>query len=322
VAGHSGRKAILAALVANLVIAVAKFVAFLASGAASLLAESIHSLADSSNQGLLLLGLHKAGKGPSADHPFGYARERYFWSFVVAVVLFTLGGVFSMIEGYEKLRHPHELSSVGWAVGVLVFGIVLESFSFRTAVRESAAAKGDASWWSFIRTSKSPELPVVLLEDLGAMVGLLAALAGVGIAELTHDPRFDAVGSIIIGVLLAAIGILLAIEMKGLLIGESPSRRDMDTLGEALRTSPHVRRVIEVRSQHLGPEELLVACKVELEGPLSVRGVAEAIDAAEARVRERLPSARHVYLEPDLHGGDVARATGPGEAPSGPSPSA
>lgn len=322
-AAHSGKKAIVAALLANAGIAVAKFVAFLVTGAASMLAESVHSVADSSNQGLLLLGHHRAVKEASPEHSFGYGRERYFWAFVVAVVLFTLGGVFSMFEGYEKFRHPEELESVWWAVGVLVVAIVLESFSFRTAVREAASAKGNRSWWSFIRTSKTPELPVVLLEDLGALVGLVVALGGVGLAEVTHDPRFDALGSMAIGLLLAGIGFLLAFEMKGLLIGESASPQERETIDQVLRSSPHVRRLIEVRTQHLGPEELLVAAKVELDGEMSFHDVAEAIDGTEARLRQRLPSAVHLYIEPDFHGAQSgAAATGREAAPSGPSPSA
>ena len=331
-AEHSGQKAILSALFANLGIAVAKMVAFLATGAASMLAESIHSVADSSNQGLLLLGRRRSEKRPSEVHPFGYGRERYFWSFVVALVLFSLGGVFSLVEGYEKLRHPSELGSIWWAVGVLVVGIVLECFSFRTAIHEAKAAKGDRSWWSFIRTAKSPELPVVLLEDLGALVGLVVALAGVSLSELTHNPRFDAAGSMAIGFLLAAIGVLLSVEMKGLLIGESASPLEMETISQALGSSPNVRRLLEVRSQHLGPQELLVAAKVELAPGLSAEEVANAIDGAEARVRQKVPAAVHLYLEPDLRsdGGPgsartVTGATGPGDdGASGwpPSPSA
>ncbi len=307
-AGHSGKKAIVAALLANAGIAVAKFVAFLITGAASMLAESIHSVADSSNQGLLLLGQSRARRRSSPEHPFGYARERYFWAFVVAIVLFTLGGAFSMFEGYEKLKHPEELGSIWWAVGVLVFAIVLESFSLRTAIRESAAAKGSQSWWSFVRTAKTPELPVVLLEDIGALFGLIFALAGVSLAEITGNSRFDALGSIVIGVLLAAIGILLAVEMKGLLIGESASEPDMDAIRETLGTSPHVRRILDLKSQHLGPEELLVAAKVELDPELSFRDVTRALDDAERRIRERMPTAVHLYVEPYLAG-----AGGPGD---------
>ncbi|MDQ3569170.1 MAG: cation diffusion facilitator family transporter [Actinomycetota bacterium] len=322
-AGHSGRKAIIAALVANAGIAVAKLVAFLATGAASMLAESIHSVADSSNQGLLLLGRSRSQRKASPEHPFGHARERYFWSFVVAIVLFTLGGVFSIFEGYEKLRHPEHLGSITWAVTVLVVAIVLETFSLRTAVRESAVAKGQQSWWSFIRTAKTPELPVVLLEDIGALLGLVFALVGLGLADLTGNSRFDALGSVVIGVLLAGIGLLLAVEMKSLLIGESASPVDEGAIREALGKSPHVRQVIELRSQHLGPDELMVAAKVELDADLSFRDVARVIDDAEARVRERLPAAIHLYVEPDLPAlpDGSSRPTEPASSPPRPSPS-
>jgi cation diffusion facilitator family transporter len=327
VAGQSGKKAIVAALLANAGIAIAKFVAFLVTGASSMLAESIHSVADSSNQGLLLLGQSRARRQASPEHPFGYARERYFWAFVVAIVLFTLGGAFSMFEGYEKLRHPEELSSIWWAVGVLAVAIILESFSLRTAVRESAAAKGSQSWWSFVRTAKTPELPVVLLEDIGALFGLIFAMAGVTLSEITGNSRFDALGSIVIGILLAGIGILLAVEMKGLLIGESASKPDMDAIKETLGSSPGVQRILELRSQHLGPEELLVAAKVELDADLSLQDVVRAIDDAEQRIRERIPSAVHLYVEPDLagHGAEPDAepgATEPASGPSSPPPSA
>jgi len=325
VAGHSSKKAIVAALLANLGIAVAKFVAFLVTGASSLLAESIHSVADTSNQGLLLLGQNRARRKPSAEHPFGYARERYLWAFVVAVVLFTLGGLFSMFEGYEKLRRPQELGSVWWAVGVLLVAMALESLSLRTAVRESAEIKGSQSWWSFVRTAKTPELPVVLLEDMGALCGLTFALVGVALAEVAGNSRFDAIGSIAIGTLLAGIGTLLAVEMKGLLIGESASSPDIEAIREALGASPHVRRILDLRSQHLGPEELLVAAKVELDAELSFRDVARAIDEAQRRIRERMPSAVHLYLEPDLADeggpGQPGGATEPDSSPSSSSPS-
>jgi cation diffusion facilitator family transporter len=215
------QRAIVAAFLANAGIAVAKFVGFAFTGAASMLAEAVHSVADTSNQGLLLLGGRRARRPATEQHPFGFGRERYFWSFVVAVVLFTAGALFALFEGEEKLRHPHELESAGWAVGILVVAVVLESFSLRTAVRESAHVKGEQSWWGFVRHAKVPELPVVLLEDVGALCGLVFALTGVGLAEVTGNPRFDALGSLAIGLLLAVIAIILAMEMKSFLIGEA-----------------------------------------------------------------------------------------------------
>jgi cation diffusion facilitator family transporter len=296
---EGSRKAIAAAFVANLGIAISKFVGFAVTGAASMLAEAIHSLADTGNQGLLFLGGARAKRKATEIHPFGYGRERYFWAFVVAVVLFSLGSLFALFEGEEKLRHPHELESVEWAVGILAVAIVLESFSFRTAIREARHVKGSESWWRFIRQSKSPELPVVLLEDLGALVGLCLALAGVGIAELTGNPRWDAVGSLAIGVLLGVIAVILAIEMKSLLIGEAASPAQLAEIERAIEAAPQVRGLIHMRTQHVGPDEVLVAAKVELDPKLTFAEVTEAVNETERVLRQAVPAARYVYLEPD-----------------------
>ena len=293
-------KAILAALVANAGIAVAKFVAFLLTGAASMLAESIHSVADSSNQGLLLLGGRRGRRAATPQHPFGHGRERYFWSFVVALVLFTLGGAFALYEGVQKLLHPHEVESIGIAIGVLVLAIGLESFSLRTAVVESRHAKGDAGWWEFIRTSRTPELPVVLLEDIGALFGLILALLAVVLSQVTGNPDFDAYGTMSIGVLLLVIAVFLMIEMKGLLIGETARPREEQAVLAAVSATPKVRSVIHMRTQHLGPEDVLVGMKIELEPSLDVAGVAAAINDAETAIRGALPAATIVYVEPDV----------------------
>ncbi|MBI2877596.1 MAG: cation diffusion facilitator family transporter [Candidatus Tectomicrobia bacterium] len=304
-------KAIIAAFLANLGIAVAKLVGFIFTGAASMLAEMIHSLADSSNQGLLILGGKLARRTATLDHPFGYGRERYFWSFVVALVIFALGSAFAIYEGIEKLFHPHELESPLWAVGILVVAVVLESFSMWTAVREANHERGEQSWWAFIRHAKVPELPVVLLEDLGALLGLVLALVGVGLAMLTGKARFDALGSLAIGLLLGVIAVVLAIEMRSLLLGEAASLKVLDTLHEVIQAHPSVRRLIHMRTQHIGPEELLVAAKVEFERELTLEGVAAAIDALEDRLRQRVPIARMIYLEPDIyHPGRVTQPVG------------
>jgi cation diffusion facilitator family transporter len=297
---EGSRKAILAAFFANLGIAIAKFVGFALTGAASMLAEAIHSVADSSNQGLLLLGGKRARRAATAEHPFGYGRERYFWSFVVALVLFTLGSLFALYEGVEKLRHPHELESALVAVVILSLAIVFEIFSFRTAVIESNHVRKGASWWHFIRHSKSPELPVVLLEDLGALVGLVLALAGVVVAELTGNARWDALGSVGIGLLLGVIAVTLAVEMKSLLIGESASPEMARTIRRTIEGDGSVRRVIHMRTQHLGPDELLVGAKLELDGHLDFADVASAVNRIEQSVRTAVPEARVIYLEPDV----------------------
>ncbi|HVF14473.1 MAG TPA: cation diffusion facilitator family transporter [Acidimicrobiales bacterium] len=298
---EGSRKAIIAAFFANAGIAVAKFVGFLLTGASSMLAESVHSFADSSNQGLLLLGGNRARKAADTDHPFGYGRERYFWSFVVALVIFSLGSLFALFEGFEKLRHPHELESVPIAVGILLVAIALETYSLRTAIKESNHVRGDQSWWTFIRRAKVPELPVVLLEDIGAEVGLVLALAGVGLAEVTGNARFDAVGTLAIGILLAVIAVILMIEMKGLLIGEGATPAMVDKIRAAMQADPSVRRVISMRTQHLGPDELLVGAKLELDATLGFVQVAEALNRVETSVRASCPEARVMYLEPDVH---------------------
>ncbi len=300
---EGSHKAIIAAFLANLGIAVAKFVGFAFTGAASMLAEAVHSVADTSNQGLLILGGRRARRPATEQHPFGFGRERYFWSFVVAVVLFTAGALFALFEGEEKLRHPHELESVGWAVGILAVAIVLESFSLRTAVRESAHYKGDLSWWGFIRHAKVPELPVVLLEDIGALCGLVFALAGVGLAEVTGNPRFDALGSVAIGGLLGVIAIVLAMEMKSFLIGESAAPDQVRRITGSIEGTDGVRRLVHLRTEHLGPDDLLVVGKITVDPDAETADTAALIDRAEAAVRASVPEARLIFLEPDVEQG-------------------
>jgi cation diffusion facilitator family transporter len=268
-----------------------------------MLAEAIHSFADSGNQGLLLLGGRRASRQADRSHPFGYGRERYFWAFIVAMVLFSLGGAFAIFEGIEKIRHPHHLDSAAIAIGILVVAIGLEGWSFRTAVHEARKVKGDAGWVAFIRRSKNPELPVVLLEDTGALVGLVLALAGVTTALITDDPVWDGLGTLSIGILLTLIAIVLAVEMKSLLIGESATRTSVDAIRTALVDGSTVTRVIHLKTLHLGPEELLVAAKIAVDPSLGLPDVARAIDAAEVRVRAAEPLARQMYLEPDLDRG-------------------
>lgn len=298
---EGGLKAIIAAFLANLGIAIAKLVGFVFTGSASLLAEAIHSAADTTNQGLLMVGRRKANKPATPEHPFGYGRERFFWSFVVALVIFSFGAMFALFEGIEKVKEPHELDSVGWAVGILLFAIVLESYSFRTAIQESKHFKGDESWWKFIRHAKVPELPVLLLEDFGALVGLVFALGGVAAAEITGNPRFDAIGSIAIGVLLAVIAITLVVEMKSLLIGESATPAQRNAIAEAIAGHPSTSKLIHMRTEHIGPEELLVACKIDFGAKVTSAEIASAIDAVEVAIRAAVPEARVIYIEPDIY---------------------
>jgi len=294
-------RAVVTAMLANAGIAIAKFVAYLVTGSAAMLAESIHSVADTANQALLLLGGRRARRVADDRHQFGYGRERYFWAFVVAMVLFALGGIFSIYEGISKIRHPHELVSLGWAIGVLFFALAAESFAMRTAIIESLKVKGDKSWWEFIRKSRSPELPVILLEDSGALIGLLLALAGVGLTVLTGNPLWDGIGTLAIGILLVAISVVLTIEMKSLLIGEAATREHIAAITAAVTESPSVTRVINLKTQHIGPEELLVAGKVEFDQTLSNAQISNAIDTVETAIRESVPLTMQIYLEPDIY---------------------
>ncbi|WP_329121867.1 cation diffusion facilitator family transporter [Streptomyces sp. NBC_01465] len=316
-----GTKAIVAALGANLAIAVAKFVAFLFSGSSSMLAESVHSLADSGNQGLLLLGGKKAKREATPEHPFGYGRERYIYAFLVSIVLFSVGGMFAVYEGYEKIKHPHSLDNWYWPVGVLVFAIIAEGFSFRTAIVESNATRGALSWTQFIRRAKAPELPVVLLEDFGALIGLVLALGGVGIAVITDNGVWDGIGTLCIGILLIAIAIVLAAETKSLLLGESAGTDEVDKIKQAIVDHDTVTSVIHMRTLHLGPEELLVAAKIAVQHDDTAAEVAAAINAAETRIREAVPIARVIYLEPDIYSeSDAAAGNDPAATPGGPTP--
>ena len=298
-----GKKAIVAALGANLAIAAAKLVGFLVTSSTSLLAESVHSLADSGNQVLLLVGQRRGAREADERHPFGYGRDRYFYSFVVALVLFSVGSLFALYEGWHKVGDPEPLTTPALAIGILVFALAAEAFSFRTAIRESREGKGDGSWYAFIRHSKSPELPVVLLEDFAALIGLALALVGVVLALVLDAPVWDGIGTLAIGVLLGLVAVVLAVEMKGLLIGESASSAAIDAIRSALVDGQSVTRVIHLRTLHLGPDELLVAAKIAVAPGLALPAVARAIDEAEARVRAVEPLARVMYLEPDLDRG-------------------
>jgi cation diffusion facilitator family transporter len=300
--GHGGSTtAIIAALLANLGIAAAKFIAFAVTGASSMLAEGIHSVADSGNQVLLLIGGKRAQRAATPEHPFGFGRDRYVYGFLVAIVLFSVGGLFAVYEGVHKLLHPEELDSPAWALGVLVVAIVLEGFSLRTALRETNELRRPGeNYWQFIRHARAPELPVVLLEDTAAETGLVFALLGVGLTALTGQPVFDALGTILIGLLLVAVAAVLGVETKSLLLGEAAAPHVQQRIAEALEGGDHALSVIHMRTQHLGPEELLVGAKIAVRHDETAVSIAHAIDEAEARIRAAVPEARVIYLEPDI----------------------
>jgi cation diffusion facilitator family transporter len=315
---EGGRRAVIAALLANAGIALAKFVGFLITGSSAMLAEAVHSVADTGNQGLLLLGGWSARRKATPDHPFGYGRDRFFWAFLVAVILFTLGGVFAIYEGVHKLQHPEDITSPAVALAILGVAIVLEIFSFRTAIVEANKIRAGSNWVQFVRRTKSAELAVVLMEDLGALVGLMLALTGVSLALATGDPRWDGYASIAIGVLLGLIAVTLGVEMRSLLIGESASSRDIEAINGAIAATPGVGRAVHMRTQHLGPEELLVAVKVTLEPDVTMRDLAKAINDCEAAIRAAVPAARVIYIEPDLFTPPAPAAPAPAPGPAGP----
>ncbi|HEX6937264.1 MAG TPA: cation diffusion facilitator family transporter [Actinomycetes bacterium] len=304
-----GTRAIVAALVANLGIAVTKFVAFVLTGSSSMLAESIHSVADSGNQGLLLVGGRRARRAATPEHPFGYGRERYIYAFIVSIVLFSVGGLFALYEGWHKLQHPEPIDSWQWVpIVVLLVAIGLESYSFRTAIVESNHVRGDQSWKQFVRRAKAPELPVVLLEDFAALVGLVLALFGVGLTLVTDDGVWDGIGTVLIGLLLVTVAVVLAIETKSLLLGEGATREATARIEAALVADEGVERIIHMKTLHLGPDELLVAAKIAVRHGDTAAEVARTIDATEARIRAAEPIARVIYIEPDIYSADLGDA--------------
>jgi len=296
-----GTRAIIAALLANLGIAVTKFIAWFFSGSSSMLAEGVHSLADSGNQVLLLIGGRRSKRGADEAHPFGYGRERFVYAFVVSIILFSVGGVFSLYEGIDKITHPHPLEVPWLPILVLLIAIVLESFSLRTAVKESNHIRGKQGWVAFIRHAKQPELPVVLLEDVAALTGLVFALFGVGLTILTGNPVWDGIGTVLIGLLLVVVAVVLGIETKSLLVGEGASPADNATIRDLLNAHPKVEAVIHMKTLYLGPDELLVAAKLAFPRTTKAVDLAAAIDEVEASVRAAVPQARVIYLEPDIY---------------------
>src|SRR5215470_5418784 len=300
--GHGDSpRAVLAALGANLGIAVTKFVAFVVTGSASLLAESVHSVADSGNQVLLLVGRTRARREETVEHQFGFGAERYVYAFIVAVVLFVVGAVFSLYEGVSRITHPEDVVSPVVAFIVLGVAISLEAFSFRTAISQSNESRGRVKWGAFIRRAKAPELPVVLLEDFAALIGLSFALCAVILSTVTGDGRWDGAGSIAIGLLLGCVAAVLAVEMKSLLIGESASPDVQRAIVAAIEDGSVIGQVIHLRTLHVGPDSLLVAAKVAVQPAELAEAIAAGIDAAEQRVRAAVPIAGLIYLEPDLY---------------------
>lgn len=307
-----GTRAVVTALVANIGIAIAKFVGFVLSGSSSMLAESIHSIADTSNQVLLLYGGRRSVRSASAVHQFGYGRVRYISGFLVAIVLFSLGGLFAIYEAWHKFREPESIDGWRWLpVVILVLAGVMEGLALRAALREADAVRGDHSLIEFVRRTRSPEIPVIVVEDTGALIGLVFGLFGVGMTLATDDGRWDAVGSAAIGILLVVIAFFLAREMTSMLVGESALPEHHATVEREI-TGGVLESVIHMRTLHLGPDEILVAAKIAVRSDASAIDIAEAIDAAEERVRNSVPLTARIYIEPDIRRGTMLDDPGGG----------
>ena len=323
-APHS-KKVVLLALAANFGIAIAKFVAYLLTASAALLAEAIHSLADTGNQLLLLLGMKKAAKPPDDRHPFGYKMESYFWSFIVAIMLFSLGGLFAIYEGVHKLQSlrvelasgpakPMEHPAV--AIGVLLVSIALEGYSWIAATKLINKLRGDQGLFAFIEDSKSTEIIVIWMEDTGALIGLFLALSGVGLVLLTGNPYWDVYSTFAIGVLMVLIAFFVARETKSLLIGESATKESQAIIKKLVAETDGVVRVMGLRTMQLGEDEFVAALKIQWQEGMPVEEVSRRTNALETRIREAIPRARYLFLEPDVY--DPNKASGSdadGEAP-------
>jgi cation diffusion facilitator family transporter len=311
-AGNGGTKAVIAALLANMAIAALKFVAFTLTASSSMLAEAVHSVADSGNQMLLMVGAKLAKRKANPKHPFGYGRERYIYSFLVAIVLFSVGGLFALFEAFEKWRNPHPIEGTWWWVplAVLIGAMIAESFSLRTAVRESAKTRKGRNWLEFVRKTKAPELPVILMEDSAALTGLSIAIVGVGLTLITGDSVWDALGSAMIGVLLVIVAAILAVETKSLLLGESATKEHVQKIRDAIADGRANANIVNLKTLHLGPDELLVAAKIAVEPTETGQDIAQQISNAEERIRKAVPFRCTIYLEPDTKGSPAASGDG------------
>ncbi len=287
------------ALGANFAIFVSKFAAALITGSGAMLAEAVHSLADCANQGLLLIGMRNAKRAPSAEHPLGFGKVIYFWSFLVALLLFSVGGAFSFYEGLHKLEHPEPLRSPWVAVFVLAFGLIAEAFSMWGCMREVNKARGQENLWHWVRQSRQSELIVVFGEDLAALVGLAIAMAAVVATMLTGNPLFDASGSIAIGLLLGVIAVFLARQISKLLVGKSAEAGVREAIAEFVRAQPEVEQMFNQITLQLGPD-VMVATKAKMRGELSGREQVDAINRVEAAMKARFPEIRWSFFEPDI----------------------
>jgi cation diffusion facilitator family transporter len=315
VSDHGSKKVVLLALAANFGIATAKFVAFLLTASSAMLAETIHSLADTGNQLLLLLGMKRASKPPDDRHEFGYKMESYFWSFIVAIMLFSLGGLFAIYEGVHKVHEikaalaagrPTEMENPAVAIAVLVVSVALEGWSWIAATRHVNELRGEQGLVGFIEDSKSTEIIVIWMEDTGALIGLAFALIGVGLALATGNPMWDVYSTFAIGVLLVVIAFFVARETKSLLIGEAATKESQDLIKKLVSETEGIESLMSMRSMQLGEDEFLVALKIQWRAGLPVEVVSRHTNDLESRIRAAVPRARYIFVEPDTF--DPAKA--------------
>ena len=296
-ASTSSKKTIFAAIGANFAIAITKFVAAALSGSSAMLSEGIHSLADTGNELLLLLGIHMSQKPADANHPFGRGKELYFWTLIVAMMIFTVGGGISIYQGVTHLLNLKPLKDPTWDYVVLGFSVVFEGFSWKVAFTELLATKGEKNFWEAVRTSKDPIVFTVLFEDSAALLGLVVAFFGIFLGHQFHNPAFDGIGSIVIGIILAVVAIVLAYESKGLLIGESADIETVNNIRRLAADEPAVERVMRTLTMHLGPDEVLLNLEIHFYIQLSSEEVALAVSRLEETIRTHHPEVKHIFIE-------------------------
>jgi len=304
-AASTQRVAVLVALAANLAVAAAKLGAFLITRSSALLAESLHSLADSANEILLLVGARRSSRPADRRHPFGHARFRYVYAFLVSLTVFWIGGVFAVVEGIAHLASSEPIEDPRWAFGVLAIGALLDGWSLRTTLRSGRSAKGLMSWRQLVRVTKAPELIVIFLEDLGALIGISIAAIGVGLATITGVVVWDAIASIAIGLLLMAIGLVVNRETQSLLLGESATAEMETRIRDAIATTAGIDGVVNLRTIHLGPDDLVIAAAITVDGATDATAIAKSIVDAEASVRAAMPFRTVIYLEPRVELSDA-----------------
>lgn len=295
---HSSSKAILYALLANFGIAVSKLAAAIYTASGSMLAEAIHSFSDCANQILLFIGLSQAKKPASREHPLGYGKVTYFWSFVVALLLFSLGGLFSIYEGWHKLHEPEPVSKLWVALTVLGVSILLEAGSLAGCLKEIAHLRGEKSFGYWLKNTRNAELVVVLGEDVAALVGLALAFGFVGLTAVTGDPKFDALGSIAIGVVLVAVAIFIAVRIKGLIVGRSAEEDVENAIREEIDRDPAIDRLFRAITMQFGPQVMLAA-KVQMKPGISIEEAVTHINDLEARIKQKFPEIAWCFIEPD-----------------------